>query len=82
MSRHTDRSVTAEQHDERPHVSDIVLGLIEARVTGVDFFDTVGGVEVQRMYRRHQAHRSAHRDEHGSSPAAEEAAHRPVAAAR
>jgi hypothetical protein len=82
MSRHTDKSVTAEQHEERPHVSDIVLGLIDARVTGVDFFDTVGGAEVKRMYRRHQAHRTAHRNEHGSSPAAEGAAHPPVAAAR
>lgn len=82
MSRHTDAPVTAEQHDERPHVSDLVLGLIDARVTGVDFFDTVGGVEVQRMYRRHQAHRRAHRGEQVSSPAAEGAARRRVAAVR
>lgn len=78
MSRHTDAPVTAEQHDERPHVSDLVLGLIDARVTGVDFFDTVGGVEVQRMYRRHQAHRRAHRlDQHRRSPVRGEA-QRPV----
>lgn len=81
MSRHTDVTVTAEQHDERPHVSDLVLGLIDARVTGVDFFDTVGGVEVQRMYRRHQAHRRAHRGEQASS-AAEGAASRPAARRR
>jgi hypothetical protein len=82
MPRHTDPTVTAEQHDERPHVSDLVLGLIDARVTGVDFFDTVGGAEVQRMYRRHQLHRRAHRNARVSSPAAEGAVHRRVAATR
>ena len=61
MSRHTDAPVITDQHEERPHVSDIVLGLIEARVSGVDFLDTVGGAELERMYRRRQAHRRAHR---------------------
>lgn len=82
MSTRTDVPVTAEQHDERAHVSDLVLGLIEARVSGVDFMDTVGGAELERMYRRHQAHRREHRNEQVAAPAAEATAGRRVAAAR
>jgi hypothetical protein len=70
MSRHTDAPVITDKHEERPHVSDIVLGLIEARVSGVDFFDTVGGAELERMYRHRQAHRrAAHRGDQVPSTA-------------
>jgi len=39
--------------EERIHLSAIVLGLIDARATHVDFLDTPGGDELVRWYRRH-----------------------------
>jgi hypothetical protein len=53
-----------EQVAERPHLMTIALGLFDARVSGVDFFDTEGGREVTRMYHQLQQHRrEAHRSE-------------------
>jgi len=40
--------------EERLHVSALVLGLIDARATHVDFLQTPGGDELARWYRRHQ----------------------------
>jgi hypothetical protein len=49
----------ADQAAERAHLMTIALGLLDARVSRVDFFDTVGGREVTRMYRQLQLHRRA-----------------------
>lgn len=40
-----------KSHEDRPHFSDLVAGLVDARVTHVSFLDTVGGSELQRFYR-------------------------------
>lgn len=47
------------QHDPeaRLHVSALVLGLIDARASHVDFLDTPGGQELERWYRRHHPSR-------------------------
>jgi hypothetical protein len=53
-----------EQVAERPHLMTIAMGLFDARVSGVDFFDTEGGREVTRMYHQIQQHRrAAHRQQ-------------------
>lgn len=53
---------TAEHHSSRPHLSPIVFGLIDARVSGIDFFDTAGGAELARVFRASRAaHRAAHK---------------------
>jgi hypothetical protein len=49
----------ADQVAERPHLMTIAMGLFDARVSGVDFFDTEGGREVTRMYHKHQLRRRA-----------------------
>lgn len=49
-----------ETGEDRMHVSSIVLGLIDARACHVDFFDTRGGEELARWYRRQRLVR-AHR---------------------
>ncbi len=56
-----DRPVT-EHASVRPHLSSIVFGLVDAHVSGIDFFDTVGGDELARAFQaRRAAHRAAHR---------------------
>jgi hypothetical protein len=54
---------------ERPHLSKIVMGLIDARVSGVDFLDTEVGQQLVRSYRIHRpGHRdTAKKDEAGAS---------------
>ncbi len=45
---------------ERPHLFDLVLALIDARVSHVDILDTEGAAEFERYYRaRRAAHRAA-----------------------
>ena len=39
--------------EDRLHVSALVLGLIDARASHVDFLDIPGGDELVRWYRRH-----------------------------
>lgn len=41
------------------HLSDIAFGLLDAHVSGVDFFDTEGGQEVLGLVRLHRTHRPA-----------------------
>ena len=55
---------TTEHHSSRPHLSPIVFGLIDARVSGIDFFDTAGGAELARVFRAGRAGRAAHRAAH------------------
>lgn len=38
--------------EERPHLIDLASGLVEARLTKVNFLDTAGGEELGRLYRR------------------------------
>jgi hypothetical protein len=39
--------------EDRLHVSALLFGLLDARTSHVDFFDTPGGRELERWYRRH-----------------------------
>jgi hypothetical protein len=50
-----DAGSSPRRHDpeDRLHVSAIVAGLIDARASHIDFFDTPGGRELGRWYRRH-----------------------------
>lgn len=45
-------STTTEHREERPHVSDLAIGLLESRLTHIPFLDTLGGAELERLYRR------------------------------
>jgi hypothetical protein len=47
----------AASGDQRPHVLAIAFGLLDAHVSGVDYFDTAGGKELLRLYRRRQLER-------------------------
>lgn len=59
------RVVNDHGRSGRPHVFRLVVGLIDARVGGVDYLDTVGGEELMRLLRGRRAvhhgrvHRSA-----------------------
>ncbi|HEU4511647.1 MAG TPA: hypothetical protein VFR87_00930 [Nocardioidaceae bacterium] len=57
-----------ETHEDRPHVSDLVAGLLEARLTHVHFLDTVAGAELHRLYMKQQERR--HRDSAKQRPTA------------
>ncbi len=51
---------------ERPHLFDLVLALIDARVSHVDILDTEGAAELERYYRaRRAAHRAGRAHESG-----------------
>jgi hypothetical protein len=56
-------------HHERPHLSKVVMGLLDARLSGVDFFDTEVGQELLRSYlfHRHGHRETANKDEAGAS---------------
>lgn len=45
--------------DERPRLIDIASGLVEARLTHVDFLDTTCGDELRRLFRHRQELRRA-----------------------
>lgn len=47
------RPPMARDPEARLHLSALVYGLIDARACHIDFFDTLGGQEVERWYRRH-----------------------------
>jgi hypothetical protein len=59
------RHVTHHDHGDRPHVLAIVFGLLDAHVSHIDYFDTIGGDEVVRMYRRRHALRHGPDDRPG-----------------
>lgn len=52
-----------DRGDLRPHVFPLLVGVFDAHINHVDYFDTVGGEELRRLYRRRQArhHRAAAR---------------------
>ncbi|MGH3505865.1 MAG: hypothetical protein ACRDO2_01530 [Nocardioidaceae bacterium] len=56
-------------HHERPHLSKVVMGLLDARLSGVDFFDTEVGQELLRLYlfHRHGPRDTAKKDDAGAS---------------
>lgn len=43
--------------EDRLHVSALVFGLFDARASHIDYFDTPGGRELERWYRRRRAAR-------------------------
>jgi hypothetical protein len=47
--------VRTEQRDGRPHLFALAFGALDAHVNKIDYFDTVGGEELIRLYRRRRA---------------------------
>ena len=67
-ARSSDESLThsgpipSTEPGRRPRYFVLAWGLLEARVEHVDFFDTMGGEEIIRLYERSRArHRAARR---------------------
>lgn len=63
LLRHSETTktvVTAEPHEGRPHLFALAIGALDAHLNQIDYFDTVGGDELMRLYRRRRAlrHRS------------------------
>lgn len=59
---------------ERLHPMTIAMGMFDARVSGVDFFDTEGGREVMRWYRQVQRRRRTGHHPTGHHPEKSKAA--------
>lgn len=57
------RGVTVRGHNGHAHLFPLLFGLVDAHVSRVDYFDTVGGNELMRVLRgRHSVHdHPAHR---------------------
>ena len=55
------RPAEAASGDLHPHVFALAFGLLDAHVSGVDYFDTAGGEELMRLYHQRQAHRQLQR---------------------
>ena len=51
--------VTHTEVNRRPRYFVLAFGFLEARVEHIDFFDTMGGDETVRLFRRHRARRRA-----------------------
>lgn len=51
----TGPGVTGRGGDDRPHLMTIAIGALDARINHIDYFDTSGGEEVLRWYRRRRA---------------------------
>jgi hypothetical protein len=50
MAKHpTAQAVHETEH--RPHYFSLVFGLIDAHISGIDYFDTPGGQELRRLLR-------------------------------
>ena len=45
------RPVNGRDRSRRPHLLPLVFGLLDARVGGVDYLDTIGGEELMRLLR-------------------------------
>lgn len=58
VDKDADRPRKRRDPEDRLHVSALVFGLIDARASRVDFFDTTGGHELERWYRRHHPGRA------------------------
>ena len=59
------RAADGRGRSRRPHLFPLVFGLIDARVGGVDYLDTVGGDELMRLLRGRGAvhHGRVHRSD-------------------
>lgn len=57
----TRRSTRPGSLAERPHLLDLLLSLVDARVSHVDLMDTTAGAEFSRYYRARRAPRRANR---------------------
>ncbi len=58
MSRHQGGAGASRHHsDDRPHLMTIAFGALDARINKLDYFDTEGGQELLRLYRRRRAQR-------------------------
>ena len=58
MSRdQQENAVSERRRDDRPHLMTIALGALDARINKIDYFDTAGGQELLRLYRRRRAQR-------------------------
>ena len=51
----TNPEATDRGGDTRPHLMTIAIGALDARINHIDYFDTSGGEEVLRWYRRRRA---------------------------
>jgi hypothetical protein len=60
LARHTGSDLDAV-HREGPHLTKIFMGLLDARLSGVNFFDTEGGQELLGSHRfhHHRRHRTS-----------------------
>ena len=64
------RVVNGPDRSLRPHVFPLLFGLVDARLGGVDYLDTIGGDELMRLLRGWGAvhHSPVHRsDAHGEN---------------
>jgi hypothetical protein len=52
--------VSTDRHEGRPHLFALAFGALDAHLNNIDYFDTAGGDELMRLYRRRRAlrHRS------------------------
>lgn len=59
------RPVNGRGRNRRPHVLPLVFGLIDARIGGVDYLDTIGWEELMRLLRGREAvrHGRMHRSD-------------------
>lgn len=74
VRRETAEVVSNDRHETHPHavrvhVSNVVVGLIDAHFSGIDFFDTPGGDELWRWYEARRVSRRDARKHHTSSAA-------------
>ena len=62
------RPAPPESTVEPPPVLELLLALIDARVSHVEIMDTAGAAEVERYYRARRAARRAARDRQATAP--------------
>lgn len=66
--------VGSDDSSGRPHLFAIAMGALDAHLNQVDFFDTVGGKELLRLYRRRHAVQERRKDRHGTGKRVHQAA--------
>lgn len=50
MAKHS-TAQAGHETEHRPHYLSLVFGLIDAHISGIDYFDTPGGQELSRLLR-------------------------------
>lgn len=67
MSRQTDTATSERHRHDRPHLMTIALGALDARINKIDYFDTEGGQELLRLYRRRRDQRHQRVERQGAA---------------